>query len=374
MKKGISLILAVMYIFSCVIVPVNATSIAKTKQQQQQVKSQISDVKKQKQAIVAGLKQKDADKKQLESAAKKTQSSLEKKAEEVTGVNGDIKRIKKEIADIDQQYKEKTELFKTRMRVMYQNMNKSPLEIFVESKNFSEFFLRLQLMSVVKENDEKLINEISMSKETTELKKQEKFIELSNKQQQLKELNGKVSEIKTSRAQLESDIESEKSRLKELEKKEDEMIALSKQLEKDLARLMDSKAKYAGGSMRWPTPGYTSVTSPFGFRIHPIFKVNKMHTGIDIDAPMGAAIVAANSGRVILAGWNGGYGNCVIIDHGDGIATLYGHQSKILVSVGDKVAKGDTIGKVGSSGLSTGPHLHFEVRVNGKPTDPRKYV
>lgn len=374
MKKRISLVLVVIYIFSCIIVPVNASTITKTKQKQQQVKNQISDVKKEKQAIQDGLKQKNENKQQLESAAKKTQSSLQNKAEEVADVNNDITRIKKEITDIDQQYEEKTELFKTRMRVMYQNMNKSPLETFVESKNFSEFFMRLQLMSLVKENDEKLINEISTSKENTELKKQQKLNELSKKQQQLKELNGKATEIKTSRKQLESDIESQKSRLKELEKKEDEMISLSKQLEKDLAKLMDAKAKYAGGSMRWPTPGYTSVSSPFGYRIHPIYKVRKMHTGIDIDAPMGATIVAANSGRVILAGWNGGYGNCVIIDHGDGIATLYGHQSKILVSVGDKVAKGDTIGKVGSTGLSTGPHLHFEVRLNGKPTDPRKYV
>jgi murein DD-endopeptidase MepM/ murein hydrolase activator NlpD len=137
---------------------------------------------------------------------------------------------------------------------------------------------------------------------------------------------------------------------------------------------MDSKAIYAGGVMKWPTPGYTRVSSPYGMRIHPIYKVKKMHTGIDIDAPSGAKIVAANSGKVILAGWNGGYGNCVIIDHGGGLATLYAHQSKILVSVGDKVQKGDTVGKVGSTGLSTGPHLHFEVRKNGSTTNPIPYV
>lgn len=374
MKKGISLILAIVYIFSSIIIPVNASSISKTKQKQQQIKNQISDVKKQKQAIQDGLKQKSASKQQLESAAKKTQSGVQKKKEEVSDVNNDISRIKKEITDIDQDYKKKTELFKTRMRVMYQNMNKSPLETFVESKDFSEFFMRLQLMSMVKKNDEKLINEISMSKENTELRKQQKYLELKKKQQQLKELNGKASEIKTSRALLDSDIESDKSKLKDLEKKEDEMLQLSKQLEDDLKKLMDTKAKYAGGVMAWPTPGYTSISSPFGYRIHPIYKVRKMHTGIDIDAPMGASIIAANSGRVILAGWNGGYGNCVIIDHGDGIATLYGHQSRLLVNVGDKVSKGDVIGKVGTTGLSTGPHLHFEVRINGKPTDPRKYV
>jgi murein DD-endopeptidase MepM/ murein hydrolase activator NlpD len=253
-------------------------------------------------------------------------------------------------------------------------MNKSPLELFVESKNFSEFFSRLELMSLVKKNDEKLIQEISLGKENTEIQKQTKLLELDEKASQLKKLNVKVSDIKTSRSKVESDIEAEKERLKQAEKKEDEMIALSKQLEKKITQLMDANAKYVGGVMKWPTPGYTRVSSPYGMRIHPIYKVKKMHTGIDIDAPSGAKIIAANSGKVILAGWNGGYGNCVIIDHGSGLATLYAHQSKILVSVGDKVNKGDTIGKVGSTGLSTGPHLHFEVRKGGQTTNPIPYV
>lgn len=373
MKKRLSLVMVAIYIFSSIIMTANASTLSSTKKQQQQVNSKISQIAKEKKDLAKEIKEKTANKEKLESDAKKTQSNLQQKSKEISIVNADIELISKEIDAIDKEYEYNTELFKTRMRVMYQNMNQSPLELFVESKSFSEFFSRLELMSLVKENDEKLIQGISLGKENTELQKQTKLLELKEKETQLEKLNGKVSDIKISRAKVESDIEAEKSRLKELEKKEDEMIALSKQLENKIDQLMDKTTKYAGGVMKWPTPKYTGISSKYGNRIHPIYKVKKMHTGIDINAPSGATIVAANSGKVILAGWNGGYGNCVIIDHGDGIATLYGHQSKIHVKVGEKVGKGDTIGKVGSTGLSTGPHLHFEVRIGGKTTNPMKY-
>jgi len=116
------------------------------------------------------------------------------------------------------------------------------------------------------------------------------------------------------------------------------------------------------------------VTSGFGYRIHPIFNVRRMHTGIDIDADTGDPIKAASGGTVVSAGWRGGYGKCVVIAHSGGLATLYGHMSEIKVSVGQAVKKGQVIGKVGSTGYSTGPHLHFEVRVNGDCVDPLKYL
>ena len=361
------------YIFSCIIVPVNASSLDTIRKQQKNINNKISDVKKEKKAIEADLAQIAADKKKLESDEKKTQATLKQKSKEISSVNADIKLINEEIEAIDKDYEYKTELFKTRMRVMYQNMNKSPLESFVEAKSFSEFFSRLELLSLVRENDEKLINEISVAKRNTEEKKQAKLFLLNEKKAQLEKLNGKVSDIKTYRAKAEIDIEARKAELKKAEKSLDDFIAESNQISKKIADLMDKTTKYAGGVMKWPTAGYTRISSPFGYRIHPVYKVKKMHSGIDIDAPSGATIAAANSGKVILAGWNGGYGNCIIIDHGDGIATLYGHQSKILVSVGDKVGKGDTIGKVGSTGVSTGPHLHFEVRKDGTAINPMPY-
>ncbi|ACL77199.1 murein hydrolase activator EnvC family protein [Ruminiclostridium cellulolyticum] len=373
MKKRLTLLMVIFYIFSCVVIPASATTLDKAKEQQKNVKGELNQIAGEKKALSNQIEQGKEDKENLESQAQKAQNSLKKKSVEVSDVKADIERITKEIEQIDEDYKAKTELFKTRMRIMYQNMNQSPFEVFVESKSLSEFFTRLEIISLVKENDNKLIQEIITGRESTELQKQDKLRELQEKNQQLKTLTNKVSDIKNTSQKVQSEIEASKSKLKDLEKKEDEMIALSKELAKKITKLSSTTAKYAGGVLSWPTPGYTRISSPYGNRIHPIYKVRKFHTGIDIDAASGATIIAANSGRVIMAGWNGGYGNCVIIDHGGGLATLYAHQSKILVQVGDYLKKGDTVGKVGSTGLSTGPHLHFEVRKAGDTKDPLAY-
>ena len=156
-------------------------------------------------------------------------------------------------------------------------------------------------------------------------------------------------------------------------------IAALQSQSNDLAALL--RAAQAGqtlglsghGIFMEPVPG-APITSPFGPRVHPIFGDVRMHTGIDFGAPMGAQIHAAADGVVVLAGPYGGYGNATVIDHGNGLATLYGHQSALLVNVGDHVTKGQVIGLVGCTGYCTGPHVHFEVRVNGTPVDPAAYL
>ena len=132
--------------------------------------------------------------------------------------------------------------------------------------------------------------------------------------------------------------------------------------------------EYIGGVMAWPVPGYTTVTSPFAMRVHPITGVYKLHTGVDIRAPQGANFVAAADGVVTKAGYNSAYGNMVIIDHGGGISTLYAHGSEIMVELGQEIKKLDTVIKVGATGYATGPHAHFEVRINGSPVQPLDYI
>lgn len=128
----------------------------------------------------------------------------------------------------------------------------------------------------------------------------------------------------------------------------------------------------APGALSWPVTG--TITSPFGYRQNPFGGGTEFHTGLDIAAPMGTTVTAAEGGTIISAGWYGGYGNYILIDHGGGMSTGYGHLSQIFVAAGQQVQKGQAIGAVGSTGMSTGPHLHFEVRLNGKPTDPAAYL
>jgi murein DD-endopeptidase MepM/ murein hydrolase activator NlpD len=161
--------------------------------------------------------------------------------------------------------------------------------------------------------------------------------------------------------------------LKELNRLEDKLLQESKELEKKILALQ-SNGKYTQGKIGWPVPSSTRITSPYGYRIHPILKTKKLHTGIDIGAKSGSAVLAGNAGKVIFAGYYGGYGYTVIIDHGGKISTLYAHNSKLLVKEGDEVKRGQDIAKIGSTGLSTGPHLHFEVRENGQHKNPMNYL
>jgi len=128
---------------------------------------------------------------------------------------------------------------------------------------------------------------------------------------------------------------------------------------------------YAGGSMVWPLPGNYRISSPYGYRIHPILKTKQFHSGVDIPAKTGTKILAANDGVVIFSGVKSSYGNFVVIDHGGKMTTAYAHCSRRLVSQGQKVKKGQAIALVGTTGRSTGPHLHFEVRKDGKTTNPQ---
>jgi murein DD-endopeptidase MepM/ murein hydrolase activator NlpD len=188
-------------------------------------------------------------------------------------------------------------------------------------------------------------------------------------------------------AEAEAEVERHRQILAQLESDEQAHRALIANLDADSARLTEelraaeaaaarsgSRAAPPSGSGRFQRPSDGRVTSGFGYRVHPIFGTGRLHAGTDFGAPSGSPIYAAEAGVVVSAGVRGGYGNATVIDHGGGVATLYAHQSRLGVRAGERVARGQVIGYVGSTGYSTGPHLHFEVRVNGTPVDPMGYL
>ncbi|HEV8682979.1 MAG TPA: peptidoglycan DD-metalloendopeptidase family protein [Actinomycetota bacterium] len=181
------------------------------------------------------------------------------------------------------------------------------------------------------------------------------------------------------RAEVDEEIAIREGLLGDIEQQRKKYIAAVRQLEAESAAIEDSLrsggSRGSGrghGQLFWPADG--PITSGFGWRVHPIFGTRRFHSGVDIDAGCGTPIWAAESGRVISAGWMGGYGLATVIDHGNGLATLYAHQSAIRVSSGQSVRRAQLIGSVGTTGWSTGCHLHFEVRINGEPVDPVPYL
>ena len=199
--------------------------------------------------------------------------------------------------------------------------------------------------------------------------------ELGERQSELAEQYGEADKIIAGLMKAAADKQAIYNKELEAEKEAAEQIAKAEAEWKKQQEAAKKNTAYVGGEFGWPVPGYEgNISSPFGWRKHPILKDMRMHNGIDISAPKSAKITASNAGTVILTAYNSGYGNYVVVDHGGGYTTLYAHMTKFAVSDGTKVGRGDTIGYVGSTGLSTGPHLHFEIRVNGSPKNPEGYL
>ena len=265
------------------------------------------------------------------------------------------------------------ELLKKRVRVMYENGNTGYISVILDSTSFSDFISRVDFLKKIINFDMNLLNEMKEHCNLVADRRSQLTFELEEKEKLKNNIGEKKEQVETAKQDREKTLKEITSDLKELERQEDKLLAQSKEIEKKIVSLQSSK-KYIGGKLGWPSPGYYKITSSYGYRNHPILKKKKLHTGIDIAVPRNSDIVAANSGKVIYSGYYGGYGNTVIIDHGGKISTLYAHNSKLLVKVGDEVEKGKVITKSGSTGLSTGPHLHFEVRENGQHVNPMNYL
>lgn len=278
-----------------------------------------------------------------------------------------------QLRETEKRYIKTLETFKSRLRNIYMNDNYSILDAVAQSQNIVEFANRYEFMQEIAQRDKEVIKLIAAEKRDLEYKKARKLEELRLIQSKMKLTARELKDIANARQNLEQKIVGMNYKLDQLEAEEDQLLAESEKLSKRISAMQSATKEYSKGNMKWPVPTSTQVTSPFGLRYHPVLKYNRMHTGIDIGASYGVSIVATKDGAVKIAEWAGGYGNMITIDHGGGISTVYGHCSVLLVSVGMNVKAGDTIAKIGSTGISTGPHLHFEVRKNGEPTNPMSY-
>jgi len=352
--------------------PVMADELSDAKNKKASTDNRINDLNKKKLAVMSEKARLEKQQSELAKQQAEETNAYEELQRQISEAQEHLRQTELALAEAVAEYNRMNELVKTRLQVMYKSSSTTMLDTLLESKSPVEFYERLHYMSVISENDSKLIQELEEARQDVELKKRlqeqaKEFLEekASEKEERLRELS-------TSRSQIEGEISRSKKEIANLEKEIDKQIEESKRLN-SVIKSLSTKKKYAGGSMTWPCPSSYTITSSYGMRKHPVLRKYKMHTGIDIAADKGASIVAANSGTVIMAHYDtNGYGNMVVIDHGGGITTLYGHASKLLVKVGQEVKAGAVIAKVGSTGLSTGNHLHFEVRVNGETKDPMK--
>ncbi|MDI7249828.1 MAG: peptidoglycan DD-metalloendopeptidase family protein [Bacillota bacterium] len=291
---------------------------------------------------------------------------LQVTGEQLAQTRAELERTQKEL-------EWRTELMGRRLRALYESGPVDYLEVLLGATSFSDFLTRLEFLQMIAARDVEVMVSVQQLRDQVAAQK----ARLEELQARLEDLHARTQEkeatVRAQTATRQKLLVTIQNQAEEYERALDELEALSRQLEKEIAAI---QAQYGLGKrdLRMVQPVQGRLTSRFGNRFHPIIRKWRMHTGIDIGAPAGRSIVAAEAGRVMTAGWLGGYGKAVTIDHGGGISTLYAHMSEILVSAGQMVTKGQVIGKVGDTGLATGPHLHFEVRVNGKPVDPLQWV
>jgi len=308
------------------------------------------------------------------------QARIAEANELISKYNKDIEETEKRLSEKTKAADEKYEDIKVRLRAIRENGRVGYLEIIFGSKSLSDLITSLERANDILSYEKKLLSEL---------------------EKQQAEISALLSEVETKKQAVEKTASELQSDMESLEKARSEAQALVNKLTKnteDAQKLKDYYAKleedaqkeyldlikelqsktgqtYVGGSFGWPCDlTYKRISSTFGYRYHPISGAYHLHGGIDIPVNKGDKVYASNTGTVIIATYNQSYGYYVVIDHGGGISTLYAHNSKLLVSVGDKVLKGDTIALAGSTGSSTAPHVHFEYRVNGERKNPLNYL
>ena len=287
-----------------------------------------------------------------------------------------IRQNEAALAAKQKEYDKSRSVYKKRLRDIYENGQVNYLDVLLGAADFRDFSSRMYLLQRVIRRDFALIDRLEEQREALLQQKAElddirkQLAAAHAESQKEKEI---VAQKTVERQKLYEQALAEKAQLdaeyEELQRNSQEITAMIQRMEQE-GRMMPQAG--GTGQLAWPVNG--EITSPFGWRVHPIWGTQIFHAGLDIGADYGDPVHAADSGTVVFAGWMGGYGNAVMIDHGGGMVTLYGHNSSITVGEGEQVSKGQTIALAGSTGNSTGPHCHFEVRIHGEVVSPLQYL
>ena len=347
----------------------------------QQMKKSIQVKKKKEQSVLENLTKQQRELSRLEHSFGEIQHQLSQTQKKLKNTKQELTTLRTQLNKLGSNLQTRQKILNQRIVVIYKHGFQSYLEILFNARNFGEFINRVETLSYFINNDLRLIDEIQSTK--LEIKSRHSSIESKRRQEEHHFKEIEVLQKQAAREQRKMSVKVVRTK-QELTKIQQDRVRLEKALEeyeqtsREIeAAIRQDERKGSGdalgtGHMIWPARG--RLSSGFGWRYHPVLRKKKFHNGQDIAMPTGTPLMAADSGVVLVSGWKGGYGYFVAIDHGNGISTCYGHNSRLLVKVGDKVMKGQPIALSGNTGLSTGPHVHFEVRRNGTPINPIPFL
>ena len=311
----------------------------------------------------------------LNKKTEKIEEKIKSSNERIEKINKESEKLKKEIKQLEEDITSNQESLAERLKVINNNYTLGYLKVILSSNSISDFLNNIYIVQEVVKQDKQMLNDLENNK--NEVKDKKEILDKNKEEEKV---------IKDELVKDKENLDKDKIELKKLK---EELVKEEEELEEKLQKIAAQKAATSSDSNNlansnssstvisngsWPVPGYSRVSSPFGYRIHPVLGIKKLHTGIDIPAPTGTPTVAVASGTVIYSGVQGSYGNTVMIQHDNGLVSLYAHNSSLVVKVGDQVKKGQVVAKIGSTGRSTGPHLHFEIRVNGTAQNPLNYL
>lgn len=382
MVSVIAILVALVFILTFIasVFPVGAASLS----------TQLENAKNQKRAAQQELSEIQNKKKTAESDKAKLDSEINDLNQQISAVSAELDRTaallsqkETELALAQEECEKQFDSFKNRARIMYENGPSTYIEILFSSGSFSEFMSSIEIIKNLLDYDNRILEERKAAREEIAAQKTEIETIKNDQETRRQTLSQMQSTLETKRASQSAVISQLESREETVRRQVEEQVAeeariqslINQALAAQKTSAQSASASVSGtGTMQWPCPSTKRLTSRFATRQHPIDGVTKMHNGIDIAGGYGADIIAADSGTVLFSGNSSSYGKYIVISHGGGLTSLYAHCSQLLVSAGAIVSRGQTIAKVGSTGKSTGPHLHFEVSLNGSRQDPLSYV